>query len=193
MIVRTVGRSNNVCCVCGENGLPKQTVTNTLAACVWASDSILVHPKNRTCQIHVQGRRFTDAALELLRRRSSPKEKNQCEMFAHLNDFLTATDGEYHFHIHRELPNLIRVKMASRYRSGTIHSLWIQYRPGGEGHGSITGWYCRCQSGARTLGCCAHIVSVIWYFGIGRHLQNLKYPAENIAANLLDVRTRRQI
>ncbi|CAG7822998.1 unnamed protein product, partial [Allacma fusca] len=83
------------------------------------------------------------------------------------NQVYQMTDGEYQFHIHRELPNLIRVKMASTYRSGT--------------------------SGSRTLGCCAHIVSVMWYFGIGRYLQNLKYPGENIATNLLDVRTRRQI
>ncbi|CAG7729383.1 unnamed protein product [Allacma fusca] len=73
-------------------------------------------------------------------------------------------------------------------RKGIEHTLWVQYRPGGEGAGSITGWYCKCQSGARTLGYCAHVVSVLWYFGIGRHMQNLTFPAENIAAHLRDVR-----
>ncbi len=34
--------------------------------------------------------------------------------------------------------------------------------------GTIPGWYCKCKCGARTVGCCAHICSVIWYLGYGR-------------------------
>ena len=37
----------------------------------------------------------------------------------------------------------------------------------------IEKWYCDCQSGARTLGACAHVTSVLWYLGIARHDQNL--------------------
>ena len=28
---------------------------------------------------------------------------------------------------------------------------------------SVTGWYCTCPAGMRTVGCCAHIAAVIWY------------------------------
>jgi hypothetical protein len=34
-------------------------------------------------------------------------------------------------------------------------------------------WCCGCQNGARTLGACAHVTSVLWYLGIARHDNNL--------------------
>lgn len=33
----------------------------------------------------------------------------------------------------------------------------------------ITRYYCTCKIGARTLGCCSHVASVIWYLGYRRH------------------------
>lgn len=33
----------------------------------------------------------------------------------------------------------------------------------------MTGWYCECKGGSRTVGCCAHICSVIWYLAFARH------------------------
>ena len=38
--------------------------------------------------------------------------------------------------------------------------MWVEYT---KGMNPITGWYCWCKSGASTLGCCAHVASVIWY------------------------------
>ena len=35
---------------------------------------------------------------------------------------------------------------------------------------SITGWYCQCKVGARTIGCCAHVAAVLWYLGHQRHV-----------------------
>jgi len=32
------------------------------------------------------------------------------------------------------------------------------------------GWYCRCKTGSRTVGCCSHIASVIYYLGYARYL-----------------------
>ncbi|VDI18451.1 Hypothetical predicted protein [Mytilus galloprovincialis] len=34
--------------------------------------------------------------------------------------------------------------------------------------GDIEGWYCTCKSGARVVGCCAHVASVLWYLGYQR-------------------------
>jgi len=35
----------------------------------------------------------------------------------------------------------------------------------------IKSWYCQCKTGAHTVGCCAHIASVLWHLGHYRHLQ----------------------
>ena len=37
----------------------------------------------------------------------------------------------------------------------------------------ITERYCDCKAGARVFGMCAHITSIIWYLGIGRHNNKL--------------------
>ena len=34
---------------------------------------------------------------------------------------------------------------------------------------SITGWYCECKNGTRTLGCCCHVATVIYYLSVLRH------------------------
>ncbi|CAC5387950.1 unnamed protein product [Mytilus coruscus] len=34
--------------------------------------------------------------------------------------------------------------------------------------GDIEGWYCTCKSGARVVGCCAHVASLLWYLGYQR-------------------------
>lgn len=33
----------------------------------------------------------------------------------------------------------------------------------------VSGWYCQCKVGARVVGCCAHIASVMWYLAHHRH------------------------
>ncbi|GFW62796.1 uncharacterized protein TNCV_2625591 [Trichonephila clavipes] len=37
------------------------------------------------------------------------------------------------------------------------------------GHNSNIEWYCQCKVGARVVGCCAHVASVLWYSGHWRH------------------------
>lgn len=38
----------------------------------------------------------------------------------------------------------------------------------------VTAWYCRCKTGARVVGVCAHIAAVLWYLGYARHIQDSK-------------------
>lgn len=77
----------------------------------------------------------------------------------HLSD-----DGQYDVYVHKHEDNIIRVKIQSRHVSSKVYNLWIEYNVT-----EITGWYCQCRSGARTVGCCAHIASVVWYLGYRRH------------------------
>lgn len=66
--------------------------------------------------------------------------------------------------------------------------MWIKYRvpiPAVE-QNSIEGYYCTCRSGARTLGTCAHVASVLWYLGYTRHQQNIRYPSTILLNVILD-------
>lgn len=94
-------------------------------------------------------------------------------------------------------PGLIRVKIKSRFRRAKTHQLWITYVPTDEeddrmeeDFNPIQGHYCTCKSGARTIGCCAHIASVLWYLGYARHNENVRYPYTKLALKMKNARRR---
>ena len=68
-------------------------------------------------------------------------------------------DGESQILIHKEDPGLIRVKIHSRHISSA--------------------WYCKCRAGARVVGVCSHIASVLWYLGFARHNEKQLYGVRN--------------
>lgn len=43
----------------------------------------------------------------------------------------------------------------------------------------ISGWYCDCKVGAKTVGCCAHVASVLWYLGYARNHPYTLVPSKN--------------
>ncbi|XP_062566452.1 uncharacterized protein LOC134228771 [Saccostrea cucullata] len=73
-------------------------------------------------------------------------------------------DGDVNILLHKEFPGLIRVKLQSRHISSKMYLLWIQFT-----ESNITAWYCRCRAGARVVGVCSHIASVIWYLGFAKY------------------------
>ena len=72
-------------------------------------------------------------------------------------------DDTYTLSVCKDRPDLLRIKMSSRHSSSKYYSLWLEYDDS-----EVTGWYCTCKVGARVVGCCAHIASVIWYLGFHR-------------------------
>lgn len=99
----------------------------------------------------------------------------------HLND-----DEGYILFAHREEPGVIRIKIQSRHTSAKQYQLWIRYES--NSFDPIKEWYCQCKNGARVVGCCAHISSVLWYLGLYRHLDSVpechsdKYPEYELDA-----------
>ncbi|XP_043262240.1 uncharacterized protein LOC122403027 [Colletes gigas] len=88
-------------------------------------------------------------------------------------------------------PGLIRVRVFSRFRNATKHQIFIAYNIL-ESDGvdddtePILGYYCTCKSGARTLGTCSHVASVLWYLGYARYQDNVRYPSSLLLEILLD-------
>lgn len=46
------------------------------------------------------------------------------------------------------------------------------------GRDAIQQYYCNCIVGKRTVGCCAHVMTVIWYISWARFEQNITPPAQ---------------
>lgn len=81
---------------------------------------------------------------------------------------------------------LIRLRIRSRFRNAVKHQLWIAFQNETQEDEPILAYYCMCKTGARTIGCCAHVASVVWYLGYARHQQDVKYPSTALLNYILD-------
>lgn len=94
-------------------------------------------------------------------------------------------DGLYKIFTHKEASDIVRVKIQSRHTASKEYNLWIRYHLMG-----ITSWYCQCKAGARVVGCCAHVASVLWFLSHYRHEQSTpkRFPSK-FEDNLEDAAT----
>lgn len=76
-------------------------------------------------------------------------------------------EGGYEVYVCKVEENIISAKIQSRHTSSKSHQLWIRFD-----ECSVQGWYCKCKAGARVVGTCAHVASVIWFLGFARHTEN---------------------
>lgn len=76
-----------------------------------------------------------------------------------------------------ENSSLLRGRILSRHISNKIYYTYLLIQTNVQGREAIKACYCSCMTGMRTLGSCAHTVSIIWYLGVGRHLDNFVGPA----------------
>lgn len=75
-------------------------------------------------------------------------------------------------------PMFIFTQINSRFRSNKAHEVYILY-DGIDGNRDKFLYYCTCQHGNRVVGCCSHIMTVVWYFGYGRH-HDVSQPASHL-------------
>lgn len=97
-----------------------------------------------------------------------------------------------------EEPGFLRCRISSRYRNAVKHQLWIMYIPVNCDQNvednipeRISAYYCTCKCGSRTLGCCSHVCSVLWYLGYARHNNNnINYPSCRLLECIMDAADR---
>lgn len=75
-------------------------------------------------------------------------------------------DDQFGIFVHREVDNIIRAKIQSRFSKSKNHNTWVKFDQNESGFDAIKGLYCSCKVGERTLGCCNHLTSVVTLFGI---------------------------
>lgn len=75
-------------------------------------------------------------------------------------------------------PWLLRGRIQSRHSRSRIYYVYILIEDHLEGRNAVLSHYCSCVVGKRTLGCCSHIMSIMWYLGWGRYQNNLSPPAQ---------------
>lgn len=58
---------------------------------------------------------------------------------------------------------LLMGRLTSRFQSKKTHDVFVLIDLNGQGKGSVVAYCCECQNGLRTVGCCSHVMCVIWY------------------------------
>ncbi|XP_047024539.1 uncharacterized protein LOC124633388 [Helicoverpa zea] len=72
---------------------------------------------------------------------------------------------------------LIRGKIKSRHISRKQYYVYILVENNVPGRAGIVEYCCNCLVGRRTIGCCAHVMTVVWYLGWARYEDNISAPA----------------
>lgn len=73
---------------------------------------------------------------------------------------------------------LLRGKIQSRHISRKIYFVYILHNNDLQGRDAIKEYCCNCLVGRRTVGCCAHVMTIVWYLSWARHENNVTPPAQ---------------
>nr|XP_049701353.1 uncharacterized protein LOC126055576 isoform X3 [Helicoverpa armigera] len=73
---------------------------------------------------------------------------------------------------------LLRGRIQSRHISRKTYFVYILVDSCRRGRDSILSYYCNCIVGRRTVGCCAHVMCIIWYLSWARFQENIVPPAQ---------------
>ena len=78
-------------------------------------------------------------------------------------------------------PKLIRGRIQSRHHNSTKYYIYVLVDVAKAGSEGVIGYCCQCKSGLRTVGCCTHIMTVLWYLGFGKYQPEIKQPAASLS------------
>ncbi len=103
----------------------------------------------------------------------------------HLNQ-----DGQFEILIDNQIEcetdgNIILAEVKSRHSSNTEYSVMIKYIPNIDCATSIKAWGCTCHSGLRTVGCCSHIASIIYFLSYAKYLDEIAIPGKRLINSII--------
>lgn len=75
----------------------------------------------------------------------------------------------------------MRAKIQSRHSNKTKYSVYVMYDTKDSSVDSLKGWLCSCKSGKRTVGCCSHIATIVYYLSFGKYNQQQERMAGNLS------------
>ena len=82
---------------------------------------------------------------------------------------------------------VLLAKIQSRHIKRTEYHVVIEYFPHSSNEKDIN-WRCSCKNGKRTVGCCSHCTSVIYFLSCGKYEKELRKPGERLNNILKNVK-----
>lgn len=101
---------------------------------------------------------------------------------------LCTEDGVLNMHYLLEDKSILKCEVQSRHISRKKYRCYVKYVPNAIGRSGIEEYVCDCANGLRTVGCCAHVATIIYFLGHARYLSRIIRPAQ-ILTNLFSVQS----
>lgn len=72
---------------------------------------------------------------------------------------------------------IVRGRIQSRHTQSKKYYVYIALDRAANGRQALAHYYCTCNVGKRTIGCCSHTMTIVWYMGYARYDPYLTPPA----------------
>ena len=100
-------------------------------------------------------------------------------------------NGRYKFKIAEQVVTENNYKITfseihSRHSDSIKYKVFVKFLPDSNDHNSLE-WICSCKSGKRTVGCCTHVASVIYYLACGHRCEKIPTPGLRLNSILIPV------
>lgn len=77
-------------------------------------------------------------------------------------------------------PVLLMLNIKSRFVSARQYRTFVLYDSNAHGSNAILGYYCSCKNGLRTVGCCSHTMTVIYFLGFAQYNGGVREPSPHL-------------
>jgi hypothetical protein len=77
-------------------------------------------------------------------------------------------------------PLLVCGRIHSPFRNSTLHFLYMLVEKWKTGMDSILEYCCQCKNCLRTVGCCVHVMTDLWYLGLTRYQAEIPRPENRL-------------
>lgn len=112
---------------------------------------------------------FPKMSQEEIYKRISFGKYQMVQGLQYIHQHLKKNDGKYKISLYAR-GHYVRAQIQSRYVSSKVRTVYIKYDKEKDGREGIHGWFCDCPNGARTVGCCGHVASLIYFLAYAQHL-----------------------
>jgi hypothetical protein len=75
---------------------------------------------------------------------------------------------------------ILLASIQSRHIERMKYDVVIAFKPKIKDVSSIYAWNCTCKIGKRSVGCCSHVASIIFYLSFGMYEKDLKKPGVSL-------------
>lgn len=74
-------------------------------------------------------------------------------------------------------PTILKMEIQSRHKNRKTYRCYVDYVPNGNKCTDICRYTCDCPNGLRTVGCCSHVASIVYYLSHARYVSRVVKPA----------------